>query len=261
MLGSESWAAAQLHAGNRLGVLGAQERRARLLPPSRSCGSREPLRPPRLLLPLSEESGAARSQSRSAARRPEPPPPPCPRVEALQGELRRLRGGAGVARALDSPLSRPRVRREGAQQLDGKLGGGGAAGRQRLLGTSQAGRVPGWEESCKPGLGEGKQGARQESVSQGGKGPRAEVRAPRVPLEQVATAGASRSFHRRAKSKTREVYGAGAEQCLPLVKPQHDLDKLAKANSGSLLLPQSWQRQSFKNFVTTERNVWLSSEF
>lgn len=56
----------------------------------------------------------------------------------------------------------------------------------------------------------------------------------------------------------REVCGTGAEQCLRVVKPQHDLDKLAKANSGSLLLPQSWQRQIFKNFVTKRKKCLAS---
>ena len=71
-----------------MGVLGAEERRARPL------DSREELRAPRRLLQLSEESGAASSRSRSAARRPEPPLAPSPRGEVLQGELRRPRGGA-----------------------------------------------------------------------------------------------------------------------------------------------------------------------
>lgn len=76
-----------------------------------------------------------------------------PAREALQGEPRRLRGGAGGARALHSSPSWPRARGEGAWPLRWKLAGGGAAGKQRLLGASQAGRAPDWEESCKPGLG------------------------------------------------------------------------------------------------------------
>lgn len=63
MSGDEARAAAKLCAGRGTGL---GERRARLL------GSSEELRPPRQLLPASEQSRAARSRSRSAAPRREP---------------------------------------------------------------------------------------------------------------------------------------------------------------------------------------------
>lgn len=68
------------------------------------------------------------------------------------------------------------------------------------------GQAPGCEESCKPGLGEGTQGAPQGRVSRGGKGPGAKVRASRVPPEQVVTAGASSSFRRGRKSPRLERF-------------------------------------------------------
>lgn len=101
--------------------------------------------------------------------------------------------------------------------------------------------------------GRGRAGCLAGKCEPRGKGLQAKVHALRLPSEQVVTAGTSPSFHQRAKSKAREVCGTGAEQCLHLVKPKHDLDKLAKANSGSLLLPRSWQKQIFFfffNFVT-----------
>lgn len=120
-------------------------------------GSPEELRPPRLLLPLSEESRAARSRSRSACGVPSP----SGSLPARGGAAREAappagRGaGAGGARAPGSPPSGPRVRGEAGRPLGGKLVGGGTAGRQSLLGTSQAGRPPGWEKSCQPGLDQG----------------------------------------------------------------------------------------------------------
>lgn len=72
----------------------------------------------------------------------------------------------------------------------------------------------------------------------------------------------SSSFHRRVeKPKTGKLYGAGVEQRLHLVKPQHDLDKSAKANSGSLLLPQSWQRHIFYFATNRKKCLALQSSF
>lgn len=41
----------------------------------------------------------------------------------------------------------------------------------------------------------------------------------------------------------------------------HDLDKLAKANSGSLLLPQSWQRLIFYFVTNRKKCLALQSSF
>lgn len=97
---------APLRAGNRLGVLGAEERRARPL------GSREELRAPRRLLQLSEESGAASSRSRSAARAPGAPSASLPARGGAAGGAAPPAGrgaggggGWGWARAPSSPPS------------------------------------------------------------------------------------------------------------------------------------------------------------
>lgn len=59
----------------------------------------------------------------------------------------------------------------------------------------------------------------------------------RVRPRQVMNTGKSHGFPSIAEvSETGEIYGAGTEQRLHLVKPQQDLGKLAKGNSRSLPL-------------------------
>lgn len=163
-------AAAQLRAGiwlgmpgARRGALGSQEE---LRAPGTPCGRRRYCR----------RSGrrAARRAARAGLRRGAGSPLRLPPSEGRCCRGSCAAGGEGPADGGRArPTSRPPAQGQGqgSRPLSGKLEGGGAEGRQRPLGASQVGRAPGWKESCKPGQGKGKQGARQERVRRGGKGP------------------------------------------------------------------------------------------
>lgn len=85
---------------------------------------------------------------------------------AARGEGRR--GGGRVRPHCRPPSPEPGVRalapRRKAPERERRA-------QRRLLRASQAGRAPGREGGCEPGLGEGTQGARQERVSREGKDP------------------------------------------------------------------------------------------
>lgn len=143
--------------GDQAGVLRAKERRARLLGSPGSCGRRGCCCRPR-------RRAARRATRAGLLRGSGSPSGSLPAREVLQGESRRLQGGAGGARALHSPPSRPpaRARGEGAWPFGGKLAGGGAAGKAASLGgqPSPASARLGGTLQARPGR--GKQGAPQE---------------------------------------------------------------------------------------------------
>lgn len=215
--------------GDQVGVLGAEQRRARLR------ASPEELRPPRLLLPPRRRA-ARRAAGAGLPRGAPSPSGSLPAREALQGEPRRLRGGAGGARALHSPPFRPgrgvRAAAPPREALDRSVSWGPAKRGER-----QAGR-----NAARPGR--GTQGAQRERASRRRRGRGVGSRSARRP-NRWDRRGQRRLSPVRRGLQGRGPCGAGAERRLRFVKPQHVLDRLAKANSGSLLRPQSWRRHIF----------------
>lgn len=141
--------AVRLRAGTRLGC---RERRRGALAssaPPGSCGGRgcccHPRREPR---------GAQREQVCGAA--PGAPPAPSRRGRYCRGSRAACREGRGAR--VRSTRRPPGPRPGRGVRAPGPSAGSSRAGalraRQRLLGAGQAGRAPGWEERCKPGLGE-----------------------------------------------------------------------------------------------------------
>lgn len=87
-----------------------------------------------------------------------------PAREALPGEPRRLRGGAGGARALHSPPLRPPARGEGSRPRRGKPAGGGAREGSVSWGPAKRGERQAGRNAARPAW-TGKAGR------SGGKGP------------------------------------------------------------------------------------------
>lgn len=178
MLGRGSWGAAQWRARNRLGwwaPMGGDPLRDPLRePPAHAArataatpgGQRLGVRPKQVCCAaLGAPSGSLLARGGAAG-------------GAASPAGRGARGGQGVRvrPTRRSPSPGRRVSALGSSpgaQRGRQLRGRGAAGRQWLLGVSQAGRAPAWEKSCKPSLGEGKQGAQRERRSRGGKEPEA----------------------------------------------------------------------------------------
>lgn len=164
MSGGEVRGAVRLRAGTRLGCW---ERRRGALASSdrrRSCDRRGCCCHPR-------RRAARRATGAGLQRGSGSPSGSLPAREVLQGESRRLQGGAGGARALHSLPAWPGARGEGSWPLGGKLAGGGAAGKTASLGgqPSRASARLGGTLQARPGR--GKQGAQQERVSREERGP------------------------------------------------------------------------------------------
>lgn len=190
---------------------------------------------------------------------PGAPPALSPRGRRCRGSSAACKAGVGGTRVRST--RRPPGPRRGVTEPGpsaGSLWAGALRGRQRLLGASQAGRAPGWEESCKPGLGEGSgcSAGRSEPGRKGAWG-----RGARSP-SSARTGGDSRGEQQLSPEGGQVPDWRGWCGCRGTAFSDTTV-RLGQISEGELRESASPAELAkayfFFIFQPTERNVWLSN--